>query len=91
LTNAPSWLSLSNFSSLFIAAPNDIYIPGEYKFWIGIWEVTLEIDAPCSSNYLQGLTEKGHVAVYIDKVVVLEVAFELDDKQQSWRKVCGSI
>jgi len=29
--------------------------------------------------------------VYIDKVVVLEVAFELDDKQQSWKKVCGSI
>jgi len=40
---------------------------------------------------LQGLTEQGHVAVYIDEVVVLAVAFELDDKQHSWEKVCGSI
>jgi hypothetical protein len=29
--------------------------------------------------------------VYIDKVVVLVVAFELDAKQQSWEKACGSI
>ena len=51
----------------------------------------MEIDAPCRSNYLQGLREHGHVAVYIDTVVVLAVAFELDDKQHSWEKVCGSI
>jgi len=29
--------------------------------------------------------------VYIDKVIVLVVAFELDDKQHSWEKFCGSI
>jgi hypothetical protein len=29
--------------------------------------------------------------VYIDKVVVLEVAFQLDDKEHSGEKVCGSI
>ena len=29
--------------------------------------------------------------MYIDKVIVLVVAFELDDKQQSWEKFCGSI
>ena len=29
--------------------------------------------------------------MYIDKVVVLTVAFEFDDKQQSWEKFCGSI
>jgi len=29
--------------------------------------------------------------VYIDKVVVLKVAFELDDKQNSWEKICGNI
>jgi len=40
---------------------------------------------------LQGLKEQGHVAVYIDEAVVLTVAFELDDKQHSWEKVCGSI
>jgi len=29
--------------------------------------------------------------VYIDELVVLTVAFELDNKQHSWEKVCGSI
>ena len=29
--------------------------------------------------------------MYIDKVIVLAVAFELDDKQHSWEKVCGTI
>jgi hypothetical protein len=29
---------------------------------------------------LQGLREQGHVAVYIDEMAVLAVAFELDDK-----------
>jgi hypothetical protein len=76
---------------LVIDPPNDIKIPGKYQFWIGIWAVTLKIDAPCSTNYLQGLAEYGHVAVYIDKLVLLVVSFELDDKQQSWEKVCGSI
>ena len=53
--------------------------------------MTLEVGAPCNANSLEGLREKGKVDVYIDKVVVLEVAFELDDKQNSWEKVCGSI
>jgi len=53
--------------------------------------VTLEVDAPCRSNYLQGLKESGLVSVYIDEVIVLVVAFKLDDKHQSWEKVCGSI
>jgi len=57
LTGAPFWLSLTNSSFLVIDAPNDVNFPGKYQFWIGIWEVTLEIDAPCSSNYLQGLRE----------------------------------
>jgi len=91
LTGAPFWLSLTNSSFLVIDAPNDVNVPQKYQFWIGIWAVTLKIDAPCSSNYLQGLTEYGRVSVYIDKVVVLVVAFELDDKQNSWAKVCGSI
>ena len=51
----------------------------------------LEVDAPCSSNYLEGMKEEGHVSVYIDKVVVLVVAFELDDKKHSWEQACGSI
>jgi hypothetical protein len=80
LTEAPFWLSLIDSSFLVIDAPNDILVPGKYTFWVGIWEVTLKIDAPCSANYLQGLKEQGHVAVYIDNVVVLAVAFELDDK-----------
>jgi hypothetical protein len=57
LTGGPSWLSLANSSSLVIDPPNEINVPGKYKLFIGIWEVTLEIDAPCSANYLQGLTE----------------------------------
>jgi hypothetical protein len=57
LTDAPFWLSLTNSSFLVIEAPNDVHVPGIYKFSIGIWAVTLEIEAPCSSNYLQGLTE----------------------------------
>ena len=91
MNDAPFWLSLSNSSSLVIDAPNDINVPGDYRFWLGIWEVTLEISAPCNTTYLQGLTEQGHVSVYVDKVVVLDVGFELDDKMNSWEKSCGSI
>ena len=52
LTDAPFWLSLTNSYSLVIDAPNNVNIPGEYKFWISIWAVTLEIAAPCNSTYL---------------------------------------
>jgi len=91
LTDSPFWLSLTDSASLVIDAPNEINIPGKYNFFVGIWEVALEVYAPCGSNYLQGLEETGHVSVYIDSLVVLVVAFELDDKQHSWEKVCGSI
>jgi hypothetical protein len=57
LTGAPFWLSLTNSSFLVIDAPNDVNVPGKYNFWIDIWAVTLEVDAPCRSNYLQGLRE----------------------------------
>ena len=53
--------------------------------------MTLVIEAPCDSTYLQGIKEEGHVAVYIDKVLVLVVAFQFDDKNHSWEKSCGSI
>jgi hypothetical protein len=88
---APFWLTLTNSSFLVIDPPNEIKIPGKYQFWVGIWAVTLEISAPCSTNYLQGLRQQGHVAVYIDKVIVLTVAFENDNKDHSWGKICGSI
>jgi len=91
LTGAPFWISLTNSSFLVIAPPNDVNVPGKYQFWIGIWAVTLEIDAPCSYNYLQGLKTQGLVIIYIDNLVVLVGAFELDDKSQSWEKVCGAI
>jgi len=55
LTDAPFWLNLIDSSFLVVDPPNDINIPGKYKFFIGIWEVTLEVAAPCSSNYLKGL------------------------------------
>ena len=57
LTDAPFWLTLTNSSFLVIDAPNEVNFPGKYKFSIGIWAVTLKVFAPCSSNYLQGLTE----------------------------------
>jgi hypothetical protein len=57
LTGAPFWLSLTNSSFLVIDTPNDVFVPGKYQFLIGIWEVTLKIDAPCSLKYLQGLSE----------------------------------
>jgi hypothetical protein len=57
LTGAPFWLRLSNSSFLVIDPPNDVNILGEYQFFIGIWKVTMKIDAPCSANYLRGLTE----------------------------------
>ena len=57
LTDAPFWLSLTNSSFLVIDPPNEIKIPGRYQFWISIWKVTLDIDAPCSQNYLQGMKE----------------------------------
>ena len=91
LTDSPFWLSLTNSSSLVIAAPNDVNIPGEYRFWIGIWEVVLKIEAPCNANYLQGITEEGHIVLYIDDLVVLVVAFQGDVKNHSWEKACGSI
>ena len=91
LTGAPFWVTLTDSSSLVIDAPNDVTIPGEYKFWVSIWEVTLEIVAPCNSTYLQGIKEEGHTVLYIDEMVVLGVAFQLDDKMQSWGKSCGSI
>jgi hypothetical protein len=55
LTGAPFWLSLTNSSFLVIDPPNEIDVPGKFLFFIGIWEVTLIVDAPCSSNYLEGL------------------------------------
>ena len=91
LTGAPAWLTLSNSSSLVIDAPNNVYIPGKYRFWLSIWEVLLEIEAPCYSNYLKGVTHTGFVSVYIDELVVLDVAFQLDDKKQSWEQSCGYI
>jgi len=86
LKNAPAWMSLSNFSYLVIAAPNDIHIVGKYKFWVGIWQVTLEIDASCIG--IDEITTQ--VSVYIDKVVIINLAYRLDEKGQSWKKVCGS-
>jgi hypothetical protein len=80
LTDAPFWLSLTNSSSLVIAPPNELNVPGKYQFWIGPWAVTLDVGAPCNANSLQGLREQGHVAVYVDSMVVLAVAFELDNK-----------
>ena len=81
LTGAPDWLSLTNSSALVVDAPNDVHVPGKYAFWIGIWEVVLEIEAPCNSQYLQGEAQSGFIAVYIDELAILVVAFELDDKQ----------
>jgi len=52
LTGAPFWISLTNSSFLVIDAPNEITVPGKYQFWIGIWETTLYIKAPCYSTYL---------------------------------------
>jgi hypothetical protein len=57
LSGAPFWLSLTNSSFLVIDAPNDVNVPGKYNFWIGIWAVTLEVDAPCNANSLKGLRE----------------------------------
>ena len=57
LTDAPFWLSLTNSSSLVVAPPNELEVPGKYHFWIGPWAVTLKIGAPCNANSLQGLRE----------------------------------
>ena len=75
LMGAPFWVTLTDSSLLVIDAPNDINIPGEYKFYLSIWEVRLEIAAPCNSTYLQGIKEEGHTVLYIDEVVFLGVAF----------------
>ena len=91
MTGAPLWLSLTDSSLLVIDAPNDINIPGNYTFWVSIWEVTLQVEAPCSTNLLIGPAQSGFVAVYIDELIVLVVDFEIDDKQQSWEQSCGNI
>ena len=91
MTDAPFWVSLTDSFSLVLDAPNKVNIPGKYKFWLGIWEVTLEIDAPCDSNFLQGNVEKGYVSVYIDELVVLVLGFRLDDNKHSWEEACGYI
>jgi len=40
---------------------------------------------------LQGIEEHGHIALHIDEVIVLNVAFQLDKENVSWEKSCGSI
>ena len=57
LTDAPDWLRLTNSSFLVIEAPNDVHTPGLYHFYLGIWKIALEISAPCSSTFLQGIKE----------------------------------
>jgi len=91
LNDGPSWLSIADSAFLVIDAPNEVTVPGTYSFYIGIWEMTLEVNAPCTSTYLQGLTEQGRIAAYIDELIVLVVAFELDAKEHSWEKACGFI
>ena len=48
--------------------------------------MTLEIDASCIG--IDEITTQ--VSVYIDKVVIINLAYRLDEKGQSWKKVCGS-
>ena len=68
LSNGPSCLSLDEDSSkLVINAPNYVSVIGEYTFYINIWKITLNVEAPCASNYLQGLEVEGHITVTIDR------------------------
>ena len=61
------------------------------RFKKNIWEVILEIEAPCNSYYFQGLTESWNMSIYFDKGVVAVKAFQLENKKQSWEKACGNI
>ena len=48
-------------------------VNGEYSFYINIWRITLNVEAPCMTNYLQGLSEEGRVSVSLDEEVTLRL------------------
>ena len=73
LKDGPSWLTLQEFSSLEINAPNEVSAVGTYHFYLAIWRITLTVDPPCDANYLGGLEEQGTVQLHIDEKVVLHV------------------
>ena len=75
LTGGPFWLTLEDSSRLVIDAPNKVSVVGQYSFYLSIWKVTLTVEAPCDSTYLQGLKEAGHVNVQLDESVTLLVQF----------------
>ena len=78
---APSWVSVQDSSQLVIDAPNLVSMVGQYSFHVNIWRVTLHVEAPCSTTYLQGPSEAGRVSVNLDQQVTLRLQFNDDDRQ----------
>ena len=70
---APSWVSVQDSSQLVIDPPNLVSVVGEYSFYVNIWKVTLRVEAPCSTTYLQGPSEAGVVSVTLDQEVTLRL------------------
>ena len=81
LTSAPSWVSVQDSSQLVVDAPNLVSLVGQYSFYIDIWRVTLYVEAPCSTTYLQGPSEAGRVSVILDQKVTLRLQFKVDDRK----------
>ena len=73
LTSAPSWVSVQDSAQLVVDAPNLVSLVGQYSFYIDIWRVTLHVEAPCSTTYLQGPSEAGRVSVILDQQVILRL------------------
>ena len=72
-SDAPSWVSVQDSSQLVIDAPNLVSAVGLYSFYINIWKVTLRVEAPCSTTYLQGPSKAGRVSVTLDQEVTLRL------------------
>ena len=72
---------MQDSAQLVVDAPNLVSLVGQYSFYIDIWRVTLHVEAPCSTTYLQGPSEAGRVSVILDQQVTLRLQFKVDDRK----------
>ena len=89
LTEGPSWVFLVDLYRLRIDPPNSVSVVGIYTFDIGIWEITLNVTAPCMSAFLEGPVKENTVMVEVEEEVILSATHQQDDFNHSWETVCG--
>jgi len=78
-------------SSVFITAPNDISVVGNYTFLLNDWQVRLAVEAPCNSSYFVELQEQNQLTVYLGQKATLTVDHHKDILRRPWKDICGEI